>query len=466
MNKKDFRLKEIIVYLIPTLIIDLLIQAGVMSFCALHFNYSEPRDMVMKEPGMLLYLVIGFVIASIIESPKLYERRIKVRTILFGALSQTFLSLLICALAINFIHNSFAGKLYLLVAISSTFAVFFANLALKRIILFARQRGRNKIHVIIAGSEPGAIHLYRNLSTPDQYDYKVLGIFADGEVPSDFKKLGRIADIENYVRGNKVHNLFCSLSPATNSDTVNSLVRLCENSFVDFFYIPDMSGYMNRSMKFSSFEGVNVLSLREEPLSKLSNKFIKRVCDILVSGLFLVTLFPFIWLFVAIGTTISSPGPIFFKQKRTGYRGKSFTMYKFRSMKVNTSSDTQQATKDDERKTRFGNFLRKTSIDEIPQMINVFLGDMSLVGPRPHMEYHTKVYSEIIDKYMVRHMVKPGITGWAQVNGFRGETRTLDLMEGRVLKDIWYIENWSVYLDIKIVLMTVLQLLKGDKQAY
>lgn len=466
MNKKDFRLKEIIVYLIPTLIIDLLIQVGVMSFCAFHFNYSEPRDMVMKEPGMLLYLVIGFVIASIIESPKLYERRIKVRTILFGALSQTFLSLLFCALAINFIHNSFAGKLYLLVAVSSTLAVFFANLALKRIILFARQRGRNKIHVIIAGSEPGAIHLYRNLSTPDQYDYKVLGIFADGEVPSDFKKLGRIADIENYVRGNKVHNLFCSLSPATNSDTVNSLVRLCENSFVDFFYIPDMSGYMNRSMKFNSFEGVNVLSLREEPLSKLSNKFIKRVCDILVSGLFLVTLFPFIWLFVAIGTTISSPGPIFFKQKRTGYRGKSFTMYKFRSMKVNTSSDTQQATKDDERKTRFGNFLRKTSIDEIPQMINVFLGDMSLVGPRPHMEYHTKVYSEIIDKYMVRHMVKPGITGWAQVSGFRGETRTLDLMEGRVLKDIWYIENWSVYLDIKIVLMTVLQLLKGDKQAY
>ena len=211
---------------------------------------------------------------------------------------------------------------------------------------------------------------------------------------------------------------------------------------------------------------MTIVKLRDEPLANPFNAGLKRAADIIVSFVFLVTLFPFIWLFVAIGTSLSSPGPVFFKQRRTGYRGRPFTMYKFRSMRVNAEADLVQATADDPRKTRFGSFLRRTSIDELPQMINVLLGQMSLIGPRPHMEKHTEMYSALVDKYLVRSIVKPGLTGWAQVNGCRGETPTTESMAERVRYDIWYIEHWSVSLDIRIFFMTIAQIIRGDKQAY
>lgn len=162
----------------------------------------------------------------------------------------------------------------------------------------------------------------------------------------------------------------------------------------------------------------------------------------------------------------TSPGPIFFKQKRSGEENKEFWCYKFRSMRVNKDSDKVQATLNDPRKTRLGNFMRKTSIDELPQFINVLLGDMSVVGPRPHMLKHTEEYSKLIDKYMVRHLVKPGITGWAQVTGFRGETKELWQMEGRVERDIWYLEHWTFMLDLYIIYKTVKNAVRGEKEAY
>ena len=146
--------------------------------------------------------------------------------------------------------------------------------------------------------------------------------------------------------------------------------------------------------------------------------------------------------------------------------GRDFECFKFRTMRVNADADTMQAVKDDPRKTRIGNFLRKSNLDEFPQFVNVFLGDMSVVGPRPHMLKHTEQYSALIDKYMVRHLVKPGVTGWAQVTGYRGETKTLEQMEGRVKRDVWYIENWTFFLDLKIIIVTVLNMFKGEKNAY
>lgn len=163
---------------------------------------------------------------------------------------------------------------------------------------------------------------------------------------------------------------------------------------------------------------------------------------------------------------ISSPGPVFFKQKRSGEDGREFWCYKFRSMRVNAQCDTLQATECDPRKTRIGNLIRKTNVDELPQFINVLKGDMSLVGPRPHMLKHTEEYSHLINKYMVRHFVKPGITGWAQVTGFRGETKELWQMEGRVQRDIWYIEHWTFLLDLYIMYKTVYNVIRGDKEAY
>lgn len=222
----------------------------------------------------------------------------------------------------------------------------------------------------------------------------------------------------------------------------------------------------HRGMERTNIEHHENKRQPHSPLYKGYNRIIKRTFDLMVSGVVLCTLFPIICLIVGLIIKLTSPGPIFFVQKRTGKDGKDFNCYKFRSMKVNKEADEKQATENDPRKTPFGNFIRNTSIDEIPQFVNVFLGDMSLIGPRPHMVKHTETYSKLIANYMDRHAVKPGITGWAQVTGLRGETKELNQMENRVKADIWYIENWSFLLDMKILMKTFLTILLGDKNAY
>ena len=176
--------------------------------------------------------------------------------------------------------------------------------------------------------------------------------------------------------------------------------------------------------------------------------------------------YPLIYIPIAAVIKLTSPGPVYFIQKRTGYKGKEFGCIKFRTMHVNVDADKVQATENDPRKTPFGDFLRRTNLDELPQFINVFKGEMSIVGPRPHMLKHTEEYSKIISQYMVRHFVKPGITGWAQVNGYRGITDEVWKMERRVEHDVWYIEHWTSLLDLKIIARTTLNLFRHDKNAF
>lgn len=202
-----------------------------------------------------------------------------------------------------------------------------------------------------------------------------------------------------------------------------------------------------------------------EPLLDMKNRVMKRTFDV-VCSLIVLLLLVFFLPVIAFIIKRQSPGPIFFSQLRTGMDGRKFICYKFRSMHVNKDSDTLQATKDDPRKFPFGDFMRRSNIDEFPQFFNVLKGDMSMVGPRPHMVLHTEMYSKLIGEYMVRHFIKPGITGLAQVTGFRGETKELKQMEGRVQRDIWYMENWSFWLDIKICFLTIWQIIKKDDKAY
>lgn len=224
--------------------------------------------------------------------------------------------------------------------------------------------------------------------------------------------------------------------------------------------------YDNSILKIDENRHVSALSYCRNPLTKVHNILLKRIFDIIIS---LIVILCFLsWMIPVIGALIklSSPGPVFFRQKRTGYHNKDFTCLKFRSMCVNCDADKIQATKDDKRISRVGRFLRKSNLDEFPQFINVLLGDMSVVGPRPHMLSHTEYYSKKIDKYMVRHSVLPGITGYAQVMGARGETKRIEDMQTRVEYDLWYMENWSFFLDIKIILHTFLIMCNGDKNAY
>lgn len=209
-----------------------------------------------------------------------------------------------------------------------------------------------------------------------------------------------------------------------------------------------------------------ILRSNELDMSTIESRLKKRIADLLISGFVIV--FILSWLIPLVGAVIKvqSPGPIFFKQQRSGRNNKTFNCYKFRSMVVNETSSKQQADKTDSRITPIGRFLRKTNLDEFPQFINVFLGQMSIVGPRPHMLFHTEYYSELIKNYMMRHFVKPGITGWAQVNGFRGETKDPELMAKRVEHDLEYMNNWSTVLDFKIIFLTAINMLRGEKNAY
>ena len=208
------------------------------------------------------------------------------------------------------------------------------------------------------------------------------------------------------------------------------------------------------------------MTLRSEPLENIVNRFIKRIFDIGFSILiFIFVLWWFIPL-IALIIKLTSKGSVFFIQERSGIKNKSFAVIKFRTMYINNNAHDQQATRNDERITPIGKILRRTNLDEMPQFINVLLGQMSVIGPRPHMLKHTEEYSKIIDKFMVRHLVKPGITGWAQVNGYRGETKDVTDMEGRVRADVWYIENWSFGLDVKIIIMTIINMIRGEENAF
>ena len=368
--------------------------------------------------------------------------------------------------------------------------VFFVLLIFKRLterwlIRLYREAGRNSRMVTLVGSDIELVNIYRKLINDATLGFKVNGYYGDGDFVdtievvekeegidlSELKSLekkGTISDMldamarhEDLQLGDEV---YVCLS-RRERDVIKKVSRYCDYKVVRFFFVPVSVESIGLNLKRELLDDIEIYTTYENPLQNLGNRMLKRTFDIVLSLFFLIPtalMFPFIWLIIK----IQSPGPILFKQARTGIDGKTFMMLKFRSMHVNKDADRLQATKDDPRKYPFGNFMRKSNIDELPQFLNVLKGDMSFVGPRPHMLAHTEQYSALITKYMVRHFVKPGLTGWAQVTGFRGETKELWQMEGRVKRDIWYMEHWSIWLDIRIIWMTAKTVFIHDKNAY
>lgn len=330
-----------------------------------------------------------------------------------------------------------------------------------------RKRGRNYFNVIIIGHGEHANRIITELQRDPGYGYHINGYF-DVEHNGNYgngKYLGTIDhDLPDYLKTHHIDEIYFTLD-GNNESQLSAVVRMADDNMAQFYYVPRIARSVARTFYLSHIGSIPVLAAHNNPLDNPINRVVKRAFDIVVSGLFL-SISPVIFIPIAVAIKLSSPGPIFFKQKRTGYKGNEFTCLKFRTMKVNAAADTRQATKDDPRKTRVGNFLRRTSLDELPQFVNVLVGDMSIVGPRPHMVKQTADYSRIIDRYMLRHLVKPGITGWAQVTGYRGATKELWQMEGRVERDVWYIENWSLLLDIKIMVRTVTNAITGEPNAY
>lgn len=343
-----------------------------------------------------------------------------------------------------------------------------------------RQMGRNTRTVTFVGDDKELNSLYKRLMTNPTMGYRIVGRYGNvnvnvnGNVNENknenekIRRLGTVDELMAAIEADKDLDLgdevYVCLS-RREREKLRALSDYCDSHVVRFYYLPVSVEQLGMRLKRELFEDMELFTTHEIPLENPANKALKRLFDIILSIVALICCLPLLPFIIAV-MLIQSPGPIFFRQKRTGVNGKDFMCYKFRSMHVNKEADTAQATEHDPRKYPFGNLMRKYNIDELPQFWNVLIGNMSVVGPRPHMLYHTDKYKQQIGNYMVRHFVKPGITGWAQVTGFRGETRELWQMEERVKRDIWYIEHWSIWLDLRIVWMTLKSVVVHDKNAY
>ncbi len=341
----------------------------------------------------------------------------------------------------------------------------------KTVFLLVRRSNRTLIsdntNVIIVGARQSGFELQSFFDDNPFRGYKLLGFFDDdpGKVANSELYLGSTNDCVKYVVNNKVDEIFCAL-PTEERKTIQRLMLCADKNLIRFRIVPEYHEYLNKPTYLQSFGNIPVIAVREEPLENRFNQIIKRVFDIAFSLFVIVFILSWLFPIIAILIKLESKGPVFFVQLRPGLYHKPFKCYKFRSMKVNRDSDTVQATKNDARITKIGAFLRKTSMDELPQFFNTLIGNMSVVGPRPNLLVHTEQYAELIDKFMVRHFLKPGITGWAQINGFRGETKKTEAMEKRVEADVWYLENWSFFLDIQIIVLTLWNILKGEENAF
>ncbi|MBT28189.1 MAG: undecaprenyl-phosphate glucose phosphotransferase [Thalassobius sp.] len=322
--------------------------------------------------------------------------------------------------------------------------------------------------VIIVGAEESGKALYDYFSTYKYFGYKFMGFFDNNPNPGfvdesllkgDLNKLKEFCEQEN------IDEIYFTLSLHDNKLLIQDLHKFSDEQCIYFKMVPEFKLIGHKELNFIFYDSIPVMTIRKDPLGNTFNKIVKRAFDIAFSFFVISCIFPFIFPIIAIAIVMESKGPVFFKQLRPGKKNQLFECYKFRTMKVNNVGHVQ-ATKNDSRITKVGAFLRKTSLDELPQFFNVLMGDMSVVGPRPNMVNQLKTYSKLIDKYTVRHFVTPGITGYAQVNGFRGETKELELMEKRVEYDVKYIENWSLLLDIKIIFQTVFNIFKGEENAY
>ncbi len=379
-----------------------------------------------------------------------------------------FLFSLILVVAFVLSHIKFSVKFFALFFTLLYVVVFLWRYAARNFYRYWRHLPKNCSKVIILGAGQVAAKVYDELLKSRFQGYDVLGIYDDIE-SSDYKVdanlvKGGLHDAMEMIRSGRVNEVISAL-PASDDQKSLEILKEAERYFVKSLIVPDFQRYIKKGVSLVDVANIPMVLFRDEPLEEPWNSFGKRVFDIVFSLAVLIMLSP-VYVIIAIAVKLSSPGPVFFKQKRTGKNGKDFYCLKFRTMKVNAEADKLQATKGDSRITKVGAVLRKTNLDEMPQFVNVLLGDMSVVGPRPHMVSQTEEYSKLIDEYMVRHLAKPGITGWAQVDGFRGETSDISQMVGRVQHDVWYIENWSFWFDIRIIFQTVFNMIKGDKAAY
>jgi len=319
-----------------------------------------------------------------------------------------------------------------------------------------RKKGFNYRNIILIEAKLSQ-HLFNDfLETHPEFGYRLKKVL---DTSSLLKLKSNIDKFQSFVKENEVDEVFIDPTDIPNLD-LNEVVNFLEDQFIKVSIISNLGLQLGRKMKSNHYGEFWFLNISPIPMDKLRNRLLKRLFDILFSLLVIVLILSWLYPIISMIILVQNGSPVLFKQVRTGEKNTKFSCIKFRTMELNVDSDVKQASKDDSRITKFGNFLRKSSIDELPQFFNVLMGEMSVVGPRPHMLKHTEAYSKIVDRYFLRHHVKPGITGLAQTKGYRGEIHTEQDIKGRIDFDKLYIENWSFAIDVKIILNTITQILK------
>lgn len=364
-------------------------------------------------------------------------------------------------------NHEYEVKIILPWFVFTPFLLLASHFFVRQMIAKQFKEGEVRSAIIVGGNEVG-LELAERIARCPYLLMDMRGFFDDRaesrhSLTPQAPMLGKIEEVADYVREHNIKIIFISL-PMSAQPRISKLLEELQDSTTSIYFVPDIYIFDLMAARFDDVGGMPVVAVCETPFMGL-NSIVKRASDVVLASLFLIMLLP-IFLGVACAVKLSSRGPILFKQRRYGLNGEEISVYKFRSMTVcEDGPDIAQAKKDDVRVTKLGAFLRRSSLDELPQFFNVLQGRMSIVGPRPHAVAHNEMYRKLIKGYMLRHKVKPGITGWAQVNGFRGETDTLDKMESRIDYDLEYLRNWSLWLDLRIIFLTVWVILRR-KNAY
>lgn len=433
---------------------------GFVDFSIIIFTFLLFDTNVKSLPFFILYVLLSWIVISVSNhfyEIQRYTRLIHIVTLLIKQIA--FLAILLYAF-IGFFKQPHISRLALgnyIVTISLLLTLF----KISSFFLLKRYRavlGGNRRNVIVIGENEKTRQLIEIFNDKSDFGYFFKAQF-------DTKNNFSLQNCFDFVMENNIDEIYFSAKELSNKQ-INMLIDFADNNLRELKFIPDNKDIFSKKLKYEYYDYIPILSLREIPLQEPINKFLKRLFDIFLS--IFIVIFVLSWLtpVLAVIIKLESRGPVFFKQSRNGFNYKEFDCFKFRSMTPNKDAHLNQVTRGDQRITKVGKFIRKTSIDELPQFFNVLFGDMSVVGPRPHMVSHTNMYAKRIDKFMVRHFVKPGISGLAQISGYRGEVETDKDIIGRVKFDIFYIENWSLLLDLKIIFKTAINAAKGEEKAY
>lgn len=364
-------------------------------------------------------------------------------------------------------YRSFLLFYHLLIFSTVPFEKYFYRI----VVALIRKQFKYEKNILIVGAGTLAANFYRSDILNNNLKYNLIGVLDDHDHYNfNGKYLGQINGLADVLNQKNIDEVFLAL-PSDETEKIDYVIDVCEKKSLRVNVIQDINRLGTGSFKVTNYAGFPVVGIRYIPLDDAENRFFKRVFDLLFSTLFLLLIYSWLWLIIAILIKLNSKGPVLFKQERWGLNNDKIVCYKFRTMYMPSTDDEarnnfKQASRNDKRVTAVGQFLRKTSLDELPQFINVFFGSMSIVGPRPHPIPLSLESKDLVQNYMLRHLVKPGITGWAQVNGSRGETAHPEDMRKRVSFDLWYIQNWSFWLDCQIIFQTIVNMIKGDENAY